>query len=392
MISRDEYIKKYWIPYPTAQQGHWCGRWNSLKSPTATLESPVGKISASSVLVDGDWVAIDPRTHEVTLLAPQLKSLPSPEGLKHQTQWTQYLRATRKFFEQKSFQEVWTPTLVKNPGTEPYLDLFQTEFHQGQEKRTYFLPTSPELHLKKALAMGLPQIYEIKNCFRNGEKSDHHSPEFLMLEWYRAFAGLQQIQSDVVDWIQACAQILEVSPPARVTQMTMSQLWSKTLDFELRPASSREELMELAKKLNLCFSDSDSWDEIFFRIFLEKVEPLIPQNELFFLWDYPPSQAALARVSSAGWGERFEFYWKGLELGNAFHELNHPQVQRERAVEDLALKKKLGKTLPPLDEEFLAALEAGLPPSSGIAVGFERVLLALLDLKSLEQLRLFKIC
>ncbi|MCE3010119.1 MAG: EF-P lysine aminoacylase GenX [Proteobacteria bacterium] len=391
MISRDEYLKKHWIPYPTARQGHDCGRWLNCKRSKALLKTLDGPISALDILVDGDWVSVDPVTHEVTLLAPQWEALPSPQGLHTQEAWAKFLRTTRHFFEERDFHEIWTPTLVRNPGTEPYLDLFETEFRQGQQCRKFFLPTSPELHLKKALAMGLPQIFEIKNCFRNGEVSVHHSPEFLMLEWYRAFAGLEQIQSDVVAWIKDCTAQLAVDPPKRVTQMTMAELWKKILDFDLTPTTSREELMRLAQELDLYFSEIDSWDEVFFRIFLEKVEPWIPHEELFFLRNYPSSQAALARISEDGWGERFEFYWKGMELGNAFHELNDPQLQRQRTLEDLSLKEKLGKTVPPVDEEFFLALRSGMPPSSGIAVGFERVFLALLNLKSLDQIRLFKI-
>ncbi len=126
-----------------------------------------------------------------------------------------------------------------------------------------------------------------------------------------------------------------------------------------------------------------------FLIFMEKIESQLPQDELIFVEKYPPYQAALARLTEDGWGDRFEVYWKGLELANAFHELNDPSIQRRRSEEDLQKKKDLHKEAVSLDEEFFQCLEAGMPPSGGIALGVERLFMALFDIKTIKDLRVF---
>ena len=128
---------------------------------------------------------------------------------------------------------------------------------------------------------------------------------------------------------------------------------------------------------------------LFSLLFLEKIEQQIPTDQLTFLKNYPPSQAALARLTTEGWGDRFEMYWKGMELANAYHELNNPKIQRERSNEDLQKRQHLGRPAVDLDEQFFQSLESGAPPSAGIALGLERLFMALTDRKSLAEIRLF---
>jgi lysyl-tRNA synthetase class 2 len=182
---------------------------------------------------------------------------------------------------------------------------------------------------------------------------------------------------------------LKVPGPRRVSRYTVTELFQKYLHFELLPETSLAELKSLAEKTGVDARSAESIDDYFFLIFMDKIESQLPFDELIFVEKYPPYQAALARLTEDGWGDRFEVYWKGLELANAFHELNDPRIQRQRFNEDLQKKKQMGKEEIPLDEEFLQCLEAGLPPSAGIALGVERLFMAFYDVPRISDLKLF---
>lgn len=344
---------------------------------------------ASEFLIEGDVVAVL-SADEILLLAPQLKSLPARSWDKSLLkQWGHYLTALREFFVSQGFVELRTPTLVPCPGTEPNLDIFSTELKVGSRRQKLYLPTSPELHLKKALALGADKIFEIAPCFRNGEVTERHQPEFLMLEWYRAYDHLSTIKKDMSSLVQTLAQALGVSAPDQVVSYSVAELFKIHCDFDLRPETSKEELKALAEKLSVDVRSAESIDDFFFLIFMEKIESQLPYDQLVFVEKYPPYQAALARLTSDGWGDRFEAYWKGMELCNAFHELNDPHIQRLRSAEDLQKKAEMNKDPVALDQEFFQCLEAGLPPSGGIALGVERLFMALSNISHISQLRIF---
>lgn len=334
------------------------------------------------VLRPGDWVALrlgNGQIAEMTLLAPALrepKILSSNSEI--QKQWFDFLSRVRQFFVAKGFQEAQTPTLVTCPGTEPFLDLFSVG--------PAYLPTSPELHLKKMLAGGYEKIFEIRPCFRRGEISERHQPEFWMLEWYRAFVDLEQILQDTLHLIEFLGG--DVSGFQR---KSMAQLFLEKLNFKLTPKTTIQELKALAESVELgpTVKNFEIWDDVFYLLFIEKVEPFLDSAQPLIVEKYPPSQAALARLTEDGWGERFELYWKGFEIANAFHELNDPAIQEQRSAEDLALKKALGKEVPALDPEFFATLWSGLPPSGGIALGLERLFMCLHGMRDIRQLRVF---
>ncbi|MEK2644338.1 EF-P lysine aminoacylase EpmA [Bdellovibrio sp. BCCA] len=343
----------------------------------------------SEFLMEGDLVAVV-SSNEIVLLAPQKKSLPhrqfDPELLKT---WNVYVQGLRDFFTSQDFIELKTPSLVVCPGTEPSLDVFSTTLKVGSRTQKLYLPTSPELHLKKALALGAEKIFEIAPCYRNGEVTERHQPEFLMLEWYRAFDNLTSIKKDVENLVHTLTKLLKVSGPRSVKSHSIAELFKTYSDFDLRPDTTKEELKKLAEKLQVDVRSAESIDDFFFLIFMEKIESKLPPEDLIFVEKYPPYQAALARLTEDGWGDRFEVYWKGLELANAFHELNHPEIQRLRSAEDLEKKKDLRKEVVSLDEEFFECLEAGMPPSGGIALGVERLFMAILGKERISDLRLF---
>lgn len=334
----------------------------------------------------------------IGLLSPNVLGKDLNSTKKNQLQlWNQFIKAVDQFFQQKEFLQVQTPTLVVCPGTEPFLDYFETTL-MGAEKKLY-LPTSPELHLKKMLARGYEKIYEMRPCFRNKEISSQHQPEFWMLEWYRAYETLNDIQQDVKELVQYLVKVFRTPTETSFSfqDLTCAQAFAKYLHLNLTPNTTLAEFKQWGQShpvLKSHFSQwqhFDVWDDIYYFLFIEYIEPqLLKDHPVLFLRNYPPSQAALARLTAEGWGDRFEFYWNGLEIANAFHELNDPVLQRQRAMEDLELKSKIGKSqIPPVDEDFLQHLQAGMPPSAGIALGLDRLFMALFNIKDITQFREF---
>lgn len=389
---RDEYLQQHWTSYPEMPRGalKW-GRIENCRLGMQNLTDWTMKDNASykvsEALVDGDLIVLLP-ANQVLLLAPNLTGrspLDNP-WVQHQ-RWQEFLGFVRQIFREKRFLEVRTPVLVKCPGTEPSLDPFETEFKLGSKTEKFYLPTSPELNLKKLLAEGAEKIFEIAAVFRNGEKTEKHEAEFTMLEWYRAFSHLSNIKMDVIELVEHVCDLMRAERPKEVLTFTISDLFKQYCGFELKPDTTAEELKQLASKLNVDVSAASSIDDYFYLIFTDKIENQWPSDRLVFIEKYPPYQAALARIGADGWAERFEVYWNGLELGNAFHELNDPQIQRHRAEDDNKNKVLHGKTAVGLDESFFKALEFGLPPSAGIAMGLERLFMAMMGLKRLSDLK-----
>jgi lysyl-tRNA synthetase class 2 len=266
------------------------------------------------------------------------------------------------------------------------LQPFSTEHNWGAQKNRLFLPTSPEIHLKKLLTMGWSEIFEIKKCFRNEELSAHHEPEFWMLEWYRAYSHLEAIVEDVEALILYLSEKgFVVGQPEPLERRSVAELFLQHYNFHLTPKTTYQELRELAYSHSLPVTEEESWDDIFHLLFLLKIEREFGETGPIIVFNYPPSQAALARLTEDGWADRFEVYWRGLELGNAFHELNDPVEQRRRWLKDYQLRQLKGRTQVPIDEEFLQGLEHGMPPSGGIAIGVERLFLACQGLCDLNE-------
>jgi len=295
-------------------------------------------------------------------------------------------QATRDFFVSRDFVEIHTPLLVKNPGLEPYLHHFPVEFtdaHGRPSGRKAFLPTSPEYHLKKALALGFDKVFEITRSFRNGEFSDKHEPEFFMLEWYRHPGSYVDIAQDFAALMAELGKKFDPRHPWHKRQdMTVKEAFQRFASVDLDEALlGQREGKNLLARLAPRFSvdPNDSFEDSFFKIVIEAIEPKLGFEGPCFLWDYPADQCAMARVKKEAplYCERFEVYWKGIELANAFGELTDSAEQKKRCLEDQKKRIKLYGTSPELDEDFFEALKK-LSTAGGIAVGFDRLIQCLL--------------
>ncbi len=304
----------------------------------------------------------------------------------------------RQWFDNQGFLEMHTPRLVGLPGQEPYLEPFWTHLRQGsggQAEVEAALITSPEYSMKKLLGAGMDKIYDLGPCFRNNEPWDgSHDPEFLMLEWYRRDAGVNELMDDTENLVKFVAHN---SPPTPLLssregsfrRLTVEQAWREYADVELASLlGDRDAMAKVAvEKFNQSVTPDDDWDDIYFKIFLSQIEEKLGQDQPTFLYRYPVSQASLARKSADDprWADRVEFYMGALELANGFAELCDPDEQRQRFVEEQDLRKSKGKKTWPIDEDFIKALP-GMGNAAGIAFGVERLVMLLTDSKSINEI------
>lgn len=302
--------------------------------------------------------------------------------------------AVRSTFAAWDFVEVETPALQVSPGLEPHLMAFETVLDEpGEEKRPRYLRTSPEFTLKKLLAAGVPRLYELARVFRNGERGATHHPEFTMLEWYRAQASYRDLMGDCEALLRAALAASgsaalrwkgrmsdPTQPWLRISVAEAFRRWCAIDLLATAPDPAHPDLERLAaaaRPLGIAPHAGDDWEDLFFRIFLARIEPELGVGSPAILYDYPISMAALARPKPEDprLAERFELYVCGLELANAFGELTDATVQRRRFEEDQARKRARYGFAYPIDEDFLAALAHGLPESAGIALGFDRLVM-----------------
>ena len=314
----------------------------------------------------------------------------SPVLKPHVPRFAAFVQRVRDFFMERGLHELITPTLVKCPGLEPTLEPFSTEVVMGKHRVTAYLPTSPEISLKKAMALGWTDIFEIKNCFRKGEFTTVHDNEFLMLEWYRAFDNLMLIEQDLLalfnilgeeGWIQ--------EGKLKVDETDFAALFQTLFDFHLTPRTTTDELRTLCEDLSIHNIEDDTFNDLFHRIMIDRVEPFLSQKGPTLVRAFPPSMAALAKLDPHGWTDRFEFYWRGFEIANAFNEVTDPDEQMNRWRHEIRERKRLGTSPLPHDSGLIEALKKGIPPSGGIALGLERLYMACAGVEEIRELRLF---
>ena len=296
------------------------------------------------------------------------------------------LKLTREFFWQRGFTEIEAPLIVAVPGQEPNIQPIPVVVkNEKQRKFKAFLHTSPEYAMKKMLAVGFEKIFYLGKCFRDQESfGGTHNPEFTMLEWYRPKANYFKLMDDLESLTKFVNKKLN-SPQVKLNQtwerISMKALWRKYIKVDLDEYLTRDSMLALCVKLGFQPNKKESYEELFYRIFLNKVEPFLGKNKPVFVYEYPSIMASLSKISAdERYAERFELYFQGLELANVFTELNDAKEQKRRLSEERKTRKDAKNAVYPLDEDFLDALRAGIGDCAGGALGVDRfVMLFTLD-------------
>lgn len=283
------------------------------------------------------------------------------------------LQAIRRFFLERDFIEVETPIRLPAPALEEFIDAIPSD--------DWYLRTSPELHMKRLLSDGIPRMFQMGACFRRGECGHLHNQEFTMLEWYRAHSDYREILSDTKLLIEYVAE--------KVLGGETIKFGEKEIDLN-RPwlqLTVAEAFVKHAGWNPVEEYDADRFD---FDL-INKVEPALPKNRGVVLIDYPAEAAALSKrkADNPAVAERWELYLGGIEIANAFSELTDAEEQRERFEECAAKRAKAGRDVYPMDRPFLNALERGMPPSGGVALGVDRLVMFLANVQNIHQVRIY---
>ena len=303
-------------------------------------------------------------------------------------------QATRSFFAGRGYMEVETPYAVAAPGEEVHVQTFSTEnVAPDGTRRPLWLHTSPEFAMKRLLAGGAGPIFQLARVWRNGEGGDTHTPEFTMLEWYRPHADFAALIAETTEFLRA------ILPPAvtcrgfttrldYIEHLTVAEAFTRYAGADVLGTAG--DAAALAHSAGARLREGETWEDLFFRLLLERIEPHLGRDRPTFLTHWPAAQAALARrdPTDPRVALRFELFVCGMELANAFEELTDPAEQRTRFIEDRARRHAInGCGDWPLDEDFLAALAHGMPPASGIALGFDRLAMIASGASKIEHVR-----
>ncbi len=302
------------------------------------------------------------------------------------------LAKIRAFFRQVGVLEVETPACSFHAATDSALASFRIDYTGpgAPPGRGLYLHTSPEFAMKRLLAAGSGPIYQICKVFRDGERGRLHHPEFSLLEWYRPGFDHLRLMDEVAALVNAV-----LPEPRPVERLSYGEAFRRYLAIDPHRLSA-DELRACAKSQGIAGVDDldlegrDAWLDL---LLSHCIEPRLGRGALCFLYDYPASQAALARVrpGEPPLAERFELYIEGLELANGFHELADAAEQRRRFERDLQRRRMAGKPAVPLDENLLAALEKGLPDCAGVALGLDRLLMVITQAAHIDQVLAFPI-
>jgi len=299
----------------------------------------------------------------------------------------------RAWFETQNFAEIECGILAASPGNEAHLHAFATSrMREDGGQETLYLHTSPEFAAKKLLTAGETRIFEFARVFRNRERTRLHAPEFTMLEWYRAGEDVEAVMQDTLALTQRAAEIADVKrlihrerqcdPFAEAERLSVADAFRIHAGIEILDMldgngnADRDLFATRARRAGFTVTAGDGWSDIFSKVLAAAIEPRLGQGHLTLLTDYPRIEAALARPkpSDPRLSERFELYACGVELANGFGELTDPTEQRKRFEAEMMEKQRVYGERYPLDEDFLAAL-ARMPESSGVALGFDRLVM-----------------
>jgi lysyl-tRNA synthetase class 2 len=310
------------------------------------------------------------------------------------------VRAIREFFWGNGFVEVETPTLVALPGMEPYLNPFQTELVlENGDRHPAFLITSPEYAMKQILVGGVEKIFQITRSYRNVETlSPQHNPEFTMIEWYRSYASYEEIMRDTEELVAAVARaVLGTTTLAREDgainlapsweRVTFAEAFARYAGVDYADIETPAGIGRVLAARGYPVAAGDDWDTLVLQLFVAEIEPKLGKSKPTIVYDYPVSMAALSKRSARDprFAERFEVYIDGVELANAFTELNDPEEQQTRLEAERRQRAALGKTDYAVDAGFIDALRCGLPPAGGIALGVDRLVMLLLGVRDLRR-------
>lgn len=282
------------------------------------------------------------------------------------------IQKIRQFFHARGYLEVETPYRIPAPAPESHIDAFPS----GE----WFLHPSPELCMKRLLAAGYEKIFQICRCWREGERGSQHVPEFTILEWYRAHADYLALMDECQELIPSLA--IEIGIGTTLTYR----------DYRISLASPWERMTveEAFRRYAKISSNEALGQDLFDEVMVREIEPRLGIERPTFLYDYPSERRSLARLKKedSSVAERFELYIGGLEIANAFSELTDPEEQRRVFWSEIKTRQSLGKKVYPVPEKFLDELES-MPPSAGIALGVDRLVMVLLDAKTIDEVVAF---
>ncbi len=303
------------------------------------------------------------------------------------------VRFLRDDFDNRGYLETEAPLLVPCPTLDSNIRSLTVEVASIDGlRRPFYLHTSPEYAMKKLLAAGAERLYFLGKVFRDGETTALHNPEFTMLEWYRTGVSIPDLLDETEDFIRRLAvemtgstsvpyggRIVDMSPPW--PRVRMADLFRASTGADLDPESGAAGLRRVASDLGVFHNPDDDWETMFMRIYMEKMEPGLGFDKPVFITDYPSCLAMNARLRADDphWAERCELFIAGLELANGYTEITDPAEQQLRFESDLNKKRLEIGPEPPVDRELLEAMEAGLPPCAGMALGVDRLVMLLLN-------------
>ena len=360
----------------------------------------------------GDIVELYGAVAEGVMDVTQIRLLVASRTDWHQGDWTRFhanglwanmrvraavLDAVRSFFRDAGFLAVEAPTLIRASAQEEHIQLFATEYQGDKAKEQLYLAPSPELYMKRLLGVGFERIYQISRSYRNGEMGPQHNPEFTLIEWYRAYASYEEIMADVENLVAHVAESVlgrssmvrsgrEIGLQPPWERLSVRDAFARWAVIDLDACADAESLFRCARALGYDSARrGDSWEDLFHKILLEKVEPELAKMGAVHLFDYPRQLAALAKLKEGdpAVAERTEAYLGGVELSNGYTELNDPVQQRER----FAQGARSGGA--PADETFLAAMERGIPPAGGVALGLDRLVMVVVGASCLDEVIAF---